>query len=255
MSNLVQTLLVVIVFVNAMATLRLWREAARRQERPAKDFIESLLHSAPIVPKHGRPTKWDFYSNDEAYLAKFEDGLGGMHRAEKAFFYDFSKFGDVLNHWFTSVGSPWRVQELADNELNLLGSHDSPPTYGRRYHIFHNQTQLGLLEMKGSYSDENPFVMTAILLGRVRLLPLQTVRGLLEGIARYVSDFKREGAERTEGTESIAARSAIDFAIQQVLWKTLSEFPTDEGWGRLECRFRGLAVKYFRLIGKKRRPE
>jgi hypothetical protein len=96
MSNLVQTLLVVIVFVNAMATLRLWREAARRPERPAKDFIESLLQSAPIVPKHGRPERWT--ADSDAQIAKFErTSYGIVHLAQKAFFYDFSEFGRVVN--------------------------------------------------------------------------------------------------------------------------------------------------------------
>jgi hypothetical protein len=250
-------IIAIIVGINARATIELWREAVRRPNRPKKEFIKELFHSEPIVPKHGQPTKWDFYSDDEAYLAKWAVGLGEMHRAEKAFFYDFSKFGDVLNHWFKDW-SPWQLQELADNELRLLGPPDPPPSYGRRYLIFHNQTRLGVLEVTGGsgYSDKNPFVLTAIELGSVRLLPLQTVQSLLEGIARYVTDYTREGDSRIEGTERTKARVAIDSAIQRILWATqhVSAFPPElhePDWGELECHFQGSAFEYFRLIGKR----
>jgi hypothetical protein len=245
-------IIVSIVSGNAIATIALWREAVRRPDRPTKKFIKALLHSEPIVPKHGQPTKWDFYCDDEAYLARWAARLGKMHRAEKAFFYDFSKFGDVLNHAFMHW-SPWRLQELADNELELLGPPDAPPAYGRRYSIFHNQSRLGVLEVRhsGDYSDANPFVVIAVELLAVRLLQLETVRSLLEGIANLVPDYDREGKERTD------ARAAIDHAIQRVLWATqhVLEFPPElhetDYWGKLECRFAGSAFEYFRYIGKR----
>jgi hypothetical protein len=46
-------------------------------------------------------------------------------------FADFAKFADVLNHWLAGDEdeprrNPWRVQELPDPELRILGPHDAP---------------------------------------------------------------------------------------------------------------------------------
>jgi hypothetical protein len=47
--------LAVIVFLNAVATVALWRTAARKHVKLKKKFFASLLHSKPIVPKHQPP--------------------------------------------------------------------------------------------------------------------------------------------------------------------------------------------------------
>jgi hypothetical protein len=239
-------IIIIIVALNAMATIALWREAVRRPARPNKAFIKKLFHSEPIVPKHGRPQRWTF--QDDAYIAKYaHTGLGKMHRAERAFFNDFSDFAVVVNSWFEMIDDRWRLQELADNELRLLAPQDPPPAYGRRYSIFYNQAELGVLEMRQGgaedYTDENPVIRTAIELHSVRVINLEALRSLLEGIAMHVSDYQREGTERTD------ARAAIDHAIQRVLWNTqqVSEFPpelNETDWGELECGFQGLAVRY-----------
>ncbi len=154
-----------------------------------------------------------------------------------------------MNSWFKQAEERWRLQELADNELRLF-SQEYPPDFGRRYSIFYNQTDLGVLEMRHGhkdgrdYTDERPVVWTIIELHSVRLLELWTIQSLLEGVAMHVSDFQREGAERTE------ARAVIDQAIHRVLWTAqhVSEFPpelSETDWGELECRFSGSALWYF----------
>jgi hypothetical protein len=229
------TALMIIVALTALATITLWREAVRRPERPSKKFIKALLRSEPIVPKHGTPTRWTF--EDDAYVAKYErTSLGTMFRAQRSFFHDFADFAVVVNSWFKQMRDCWRLQELADNELQLF-TQDSPPEFGRRYSIFYNQTDLGVLEMRHGYdySDESPVVLAELELHSVRLLQLTAIQSLLQGIAMHVSDFQREGTEQT------AARAAIEQAILQVLWATqhVSQYPpelSETDWGELECR-------------------
>jgi hypothetical protein len=48
-------LLVVIVLLNVLVTIALWRTAARKPEKLKKKFITALLSSEPIVPKHQPP--------------------------------------------------------------------------------------------------------------------------------------------------------------------------------------------------------
>jgi hypothetical protein len=242
------TVLFVIALINAAATIALWRQAVRRPARPTKQFIKTLLHSEPVVPKHGRPTKWSFYADDEAHLAKYSrTRLGAVRAGERAFFQDFADFGEVMNDWLHCLELPWRLQELPDNELQMF-SQEPPPSYGRRYLIFHNQARLGRLEMEvhdaSHYTENNPTVSVAIELHSVRLIELETLRGLLEAIAAHVTDYHRECTEQTN------ARTTIDRAIQGVLWNTqhVSELDpelNETDWGGLECRFQGTALWYF----------
>lgn len=229
-------ILIIVVAVNASATITLWREFVRRPTRPTKKFFKELIHNDPIVPKHGRPKKWTF--DDDAYIAKYaQTSLGAVHRAQRAFFHDFADFADVMNSWFGRMDERWRLEELEDNELRLF-SRELPPEYGRRYLIFHGQAKVGMLEMQhgNDYGPEKPVVLTAIELHSVRLIRLEALRALLEGVATHLTDYQREGPEQTE------ARAKIDGAIQQVLWNIqhVSEFPpelNETDWGELECRF------------------
>jgi hypothetical protein len=241
------TLLIVVVAANALVTFALVREVrevVRRPARPSKKFF-ALIRGEPIVPKHGRPTTWTFA--DDADIAKSAKTLlGVIHRAQRAFFHDFVEFADVVNAWFGLLNLPWRLEELADNELQLFSPYDPPPEYGRRYSIWHGQAEVGMLEMKhaNGYSSEKPVVLAAVEIGSVRLIRLGTLRALLEVIATHVTDYKREGREQTE------ARARIDHAIQEVLWdmQHVSEFPpelNETSWGELKCEFFGSAFSYF----------
>lgn len=129
--------------------------------------------------------------------------VGTMFDEKRSFFYDFSEFGLVVNSWFEWIQDGWRLQELADNEFRLF-SRDFPPDFGRRYSIFYNRAELGVLEVTSvsDYSREKLVVSVAIELHSVRLLDLTTVRSLLQGIATHVSDFstrRRRAGGRVSG--------------------------------------------------------
>lgn len=235
--------LTIVVAAIALATINLWREAVRRAPRPSQKFAGDLLRGDPIQPEHGKPTKWTH--EDDTPLKKWEGtSVGTMFDEKRSFFYDFAEFGRVVNSWFEWMDGGWRLQELADNQLRLF-SQDYPPDYGRRYSIFYNKAELGVLELSSAngYTRENPIVLAEMELHSVRLLDLTTVRSFLQGIATHVSDFQRQGAEQ------MSAEAAIQQAILRVLWtaQRVSPYPPELGetdWGELECRFHGTAFAY-----------
>jgi hypothetical protein len=47
-----ETLVYIIVFVNLVLTIELWRRAARRPEKLKKKFFKRLFNTKPITPKH-----------------------------------------------------------------------------------------------------------------------------------------------------------------------------------------------------------
>src|SRR5262245_51684795 len=124
-------ILAIIVFLNVVATITLWRAAARRPERLKKNFLNRLWRGKPITPKHEAPPP-------------LKKGQWGVHSHDLQFFSDFEDFADVVNRWLEDPDNPWRLQELPDAALTLsgLGLRDSP-SYGRRYAVFHNQVRLG----------------------------------------------------------------------------------------------------------------
>jgi hypothetical protein len=95
----------IIVGVNALATVTLWREAARysvRPPRPNKDFLNKLLHSERITPKHDPPKPGGNFS----IMAGDDD---------KLFFAEFAPFAEVVNEWLADeyVGRPLAVTRPA----------------------------------------------------------------------------------------------------------------------------------------------
>jgi hypothetical protein len=103
--NMSCNLLALIVALNVMVTIALWRTAARRPEKLKKQFITTLLRSKPIEPKHRLPKP-------------LVEGWGITKRVQQ-FFVDFKDFADVVNWWFSEVETGWRLQELADPELTV----------------------------------------------------------------------------------------------------------------------------------------
>jgi hypothetical protein len=94
--------LFIIVLLNVIATITLWRTAARRPAKLKKKFLTALLRSEPIVPKHQPPKT-------------LEGELQFMVSSrEQQFFDDFKEFADVVNWWLANpdFGTPWRLQEL-----------------------------------------------------------------------------------------------------------------------------------------------
>jgi hypothetical protein len=131
----------IVVAVNAMATITLWREAARKPPRPNKQFLKKLMHSEPITPKHN-PQK--------VAGAEFSSRADDQYRR---FFADFAPFADVVNSWLADefIGSRWRLQELPDGDVRLNVDFSDGPRLGRCYELFYNQVSLGRLEIQPGY--------------------------------------------------------------------------------------------------------
>jgi hypothetical protein len=224
----------IVVILTAMATVTLWREAARLAPKPKKKFLTALLHSEPITPKHEPPNTVSG-ENDFPSLVTNEDRL---------FFGDFADFAAVVNWWLADehVGSPWRIEELSNTNLRL-GFTSDMPQFGRRYTIYHNQARLGTLEVSpdATYNTKEPNVVAEAELDSVRLLGFNTVQTFLSSIALHVSN------PDPKSQEYFRTRQDIDRALTQVIWRTLevSEFGMDgEDWGRLELSLHGSASWY-----------
>jgi hypothetical protein len=169
-----------------------------------KKFIEALLRSEPIVPKHEAP-------KDLVGAMVFDD--------DRQFFDDFRDFGEVVNLWLAdeySHSRRWRLQELSDTELRH--HYSDMLSYGRRFSIFHNQVCVGDLEISAGprYSPETPNVHLDIKLRWVRVLGFENVFGFLREIAGYTQADFRE------------SRWAIDHAVLGVLCETQEIWDDDD---------------------------
>ena len=226
-------LLAIIVFLNVMATIALWREVGRRPPTPKKKVIAALLHSKPIAPKHKPP---------KTIGEKFPSLVT---EKDRLFFDDFAEFAAVVNLWLADEFEDFscRLQELPDTELRLGGISDMPH-FGRRYAIFHNQVRVGTLEVSPGfpYGVENRNVRATIELNWVRLLAFDAVVGFLADIAKHVSD------PDPNSEEYLQTDLGIIYALTRVMWQTqqISEFGMDgEDWGDLELQINGSASWYF----------
>ncbi len=225
--------LAIILFLNVMATITLWREAARKPPRPKKKFFTELLDSKPIAPKHQPPK-----CIGEHFPSLVTEG-------DQLFFGDFADFAAVVNWWLADDGGPWRLQELPDTELKLNSSamEGFGPDFGRRYAIFYNQVRSGTLEVSPGldYSAEQPNVRTDIHLDWVRLLSFRIIREFLVDIALHVCDAN------PNTQEYVQTQIHIDRALIEPLWQTqeITDLGMDgEDWGELELRLDGTAGWY-----------
>jgi hypothetical protein len=190
-----------------------------------KKFIEALLRSKPIVPKHEAP----------------EDLVGSMvFDDDRQFFADFREFGEIVNRSLVhndSYKRSWRLQELPDTQLRH--HYSDMPSYGRRFSIFHNQVSVGALEISAgpNYSPHTPKVQVDINLRWVRVLGFQNVCGFLNSLVHTVRDPE----------EYPESRLAIDRAMIGVLCETQEIWEDDDfepGYGDLELSLSGSAVTY-----------
>jgi hypothetical protein len=220
---------IIIIFLNALATIMLWERAARRPEKLKKKFRKLLWDSKPITPKHQRPPP---LRGDEY----------GVVKGWAQFFSDFENFADDVNSELADPGiySPWRLQELPKSELSALAM--SAPAYGRRYDVFHNQVRVGEIEIKPhyNYSPEKPEVTVHVTLGWARAL--EQIHDFLTTIASHVSEYQ-------PGTPAyFETNRRIDLALMDVLWETqeISRFGmhNDPGYGSIEVQFNGWATYY-----------
>jgi hypothetical protein len=221
MGNTSFQILTTIFFVNLMATISLWRAAARKPSKPKRKLIRQLLHRTPIT--HRPPKAIEISSR--------------LDEKDRQFFRDFAGFALLLNRWFDGedVKSPFRLQELPDIEIQLEGLHT--PIYGWRYAIFYNQARLGTLEIwpEHHYTAENPNVHTTIRLGGLRLLPFNTIREFLNTLAMYVCESDQDSKN---------LQTDIDSALTGVLWQTQQFGAGGEDWGELNLHLNGSASAY-----------
>jgi hypothetical protein len=252
-------ILTIIVIINAVATIELWRRAARRPKKLRRKFRNRLLHSEPITPKHEPPPP------------PKETAVGITQEAQLQFFSDFEDFANVVNSWLAdssdihhwSLAFAWRLQELPKSEITRIGAQWSP-NYGRRYGVFHNQVRVGEIQLLPSsgYSAESPRVLALIELDWARLMSVATIEYFLVGIATHIT-------ESNPGTlEQLQTRREIALAMMGVLWETqeISKYENDDyrlfirpealaemealrertiqGYGHLELRLIGSATFY-----------
>jgi hypothetical protein len=160
------------------------------------------------------------------------------------------RWSDVVNGRLANphVGGPWRLQELPDAGLKLGGLSDDSPAYGRRYAVFHNQVELGALEVSDfDYDTENPRVIVLIELQFARLLSFQNIRDFFGAIVQHICDPK----------EHTYAWQAIEHAILEMLWRTqrISQFTDlhETYYGDLELRLDGSATSFLERRARLRR--
>ncbi len=216
-------ILTVIVIVNALVTVSLWR--SRKPEKLKKKFLKDLLHSKPITPKHHPPK-----AIGEDFPSLVSDG-------DRRFFRDFEGFAYTINAYLAEF--PWRLQELPKTLMRLDGGED--PSFGRRFDVFHNQERIGCLEVSSAfYSPEKPEVFTDIQLEWPRVLSFSTIHELLAGVASHVCD------PNPHTKEYFDARSSINRAIMEVMWRAQQYDEDDLGhdFGQLELSLHGSATWY-----------
>lgn len=137
------------------------------------------------------------------------------------------------------------MQALPDGDLRLNVEFSGGPSLGRCYAIFHNQVQLGKLEISPGYpySAETPNVFTEIELESVRLLSFENITDFLGAIAMHVCNSKQKSDENSDLHQAIAD------AVMKALWQTqqITEYANLDGqdWGDLELHLRGVAPRWY----------
>jgi hypothetical protein len=226
--------LIIIVVINAVATLLLWGKVAGKSSgRPKlnKKATTALWRSEPIIPKH-RPPK----------IAGGEySGLAGD--VDRRFFADFKDFADVVNWWLADefTASRFRLEDLPAGDISLNVDYSSGPTLGRSFAIYYNQTRIGGLEISPGhkYRTDLPEVYTTLQIDWARFFSYAELNEFLGAIRIHVTDQNEDG---------INARQSIQSAQINTLWDNfrVSQYDhnDDEQWGELTVNFNGLAFFY-----------
>jgi len=220
--------LIVIVVINAFATLSLWRKVASKSSRDPKlnkKAATALWRSDPVIPKHNPPKA----AGVEA------DGI------DRQFFADFKDFADVVNWWLADEfsASRFRLQDLPTGDLSLNVDFSHGPVLGRSFAIYYNQTKVGKLEIQSGngYTTESPEVYTSIEIDWARFLGFEELTRLLGDVALHVTS--------KDSDEHRNAQQSIQSALTRPLWDNYRILPYDdpdfEEWGELAVRFHGAA--------------
>ena len=229
--------LVIIVVVNAIVTLSLWRKVASKPTRgPSlnKKAATALWRSDPIIHKHDPPktagAEWSSMARD----------------VDRVFFADFRDFADVVNWWLADeyVASRFRLQDLPAGDVSLNVDFSDGPRLGRSFAIYYNQTRIGSLEIRPDYkySTALPEVNTTLEITWARFFGFSELSEFLNAMAIHVTT----GNDKNE--DYIHARQSIHSALTSVLWDNyrVSQYdnPDDEQSGDLMVSFRGMAFFY-----------
>jgi hypothetical protein len=229
--------LMIIVVINAVVTLSLWRKVAGKSNRGPKlnkKAASALWHSDPIVPKHDPPKA---AGGQFSSLADDDD---------RRFFADFRDFANVVNRWLAKeyIASRFRLQDLPDGDLSLDVDFSHGPVLGRCFAIYFNQTRVGRLEISPGYefSAARPNVCTSMEIDWARFFGLFELTEFLEAIVWHLTDGNRKGDDYRD------ARSSINAALVGTLWDhyRVSELDDadDQHWGELTLSFQGTASCY-----------
>jgi hypothetical protein len=229
--------LIIIVVINAVVTMSLWRKVATKSNagpKLNKKAATALWRSEPIAPKHNPP---------KVAGGQFPSLASGVDRQ---FFADFKEFADVLNWWLADeyIASRFRLQDLPDGDLSLNVDFSHGPTLGRSWSIYYNQSRVGRLEIAPSYNytGEVPGVNSTIRIDWARLLGFGELNSFLDAIAWHVVSADSQSAEYQN------ARLNKLHALSNTLWDhyQVSEHdePDDEQWGDLNVVFVGTAFFY-----------
>jgi hypothetical protein len=229
--------LVIIVVINVIVTLSLWRQVASKSNRgPSlnKKAATALWKSKPIKPKHDPPKT---AGAELSSLADDEDRL---------FFADFKEFADVANWWLADeyVASRFRLQDLPAGDVSLNVDFSDGPRLGRSFAIYYNQTRIGCLEIRPAfrYNSAHLEVNTTLEIDWARFFGFSELTDFLNAMAIHVTT----GNDKNE--DYIHARQAIQSALTSTLWDNyrVSQYdnPDDAQWGDLMVSFRGMAFFY-----------
>jgi hypothetical protein len=232
---MISEVLIIIVVINAVVTLSLWRKVASKSGRHPKlnkKAAVALWRSDPIIPKHDPP---------KTAGGKFSSLADDIDRK---FFADFKAFADVVNWWLADEfrASRFRLQDLPAGDLTLDVDVSHGPTLGRSFAIYYNQTRMGRLEITSSheYTTENPEVYTSIEIDWARFLGFEELTEFLGDIALHVT--------RSESDVRRNAQQNIQSALARTLWDNYRISPLDdpdfEQWGELTVSFHGTALFY-----------
>jgi hypothetical protein len=227
--------LIIILVINAVATLSLWRKVASKSNRGPKlnkKAATALWRSDPIIPKHDPPkTAGGEYSSTARNI-------------DRRFFADFKDFADVVNWWLADEfrASRFRLQDLPTGDLSLNVDHSHGPVLGRSFAIYYNQTRVGRLEITcaNMYTTENPEVYTNTEIDSARFFGFEELTEFLGDIALHVTSGNSDERRDTQ--------LSIQSALTRTLWDNyrISQYdnPDFEQWGELIVSFHGMAPFY-----------
>lgn len=201
-----------------------------------KSFLVKLLESGPIEVQHKSPTS----------LTPDGKECWGADKDDFQCFNDFWYFADWVNKLYSGTSGPIRLQELNDTLISGRMSSDSP-AYGRRYEIYYNQCNVGILQIMADLmdypQDRSVYIEARFDECSPRLLPFSDLFDFLRDVARLVTSRKKEAFYGAGENEYTYAIEAVRHAMLELVWETSDDFTPS-----LEIYFTGRPDNYFRYL-------